>query len=116
MARPRWAAATSLTRLPPTGAPPTFGIPPFPAPRPSMPSVTDLLRQFAIFKDLDNNGFPVRSKAWRITNVKYPAQKVMFTCYRMGIAGGAHKKDGLTWCFADGHAALIYTSDVTPRL
>jgi prepilin-type N-terminal cleavage/methylation domain-containing protein len=81
-----------------------------------VPFLTSYYYSYPFYKELDGNGFPLRSRAWRTNNVKFPSQKVMFTCYRMGVAGGAHKKDALTWCFADGHAALVYTKEVTPRL
>jgi hypothetical protein len=50
-----------------------------------------------------------------ITQVKYPAQKLMFNCYANAVPGGTHYKDTHMWVFVDGHAAMVRYKEVTPR-
>src|SRR5438552_3153406 len=53
------------------------------------------------------------SRSWLITQVKYPAEKEMFTCFANDYKGGHHKPNTLAWCFVDGHARLVNYKEVT---
>jgi len=62
--------------------------------------------------DLTNGMVP---RQYKITQVKYPAQKMMFTCFARGVPGGNHIKETHAWVFVDGHAALIRYKEVVTR-
>jgi len=64
----------------------------------------------------DANGllFPHKGMQHLLTQVKYPAQKLLFTCYARGIAGGNHLPRTHAWVFVDGHAEIVRYSDVLP--
>jgi hypothetical protein len=65
----------------------------------------------------DANGLiiPFIPTQFLITQVKYPAEKMMFTCFAVGIPGGNHMKDTHAWVFVDGHAGIVRYKEVTTR-
>jgi prepilin-type N-terminal cleavage/methylation domain-containing protein len=81
-----------------------------------LPFPTSYYYPVHFYTDFNALSFPLAPKSLLITQVKYPAQKTLFTCYRMGNAGGAHKPDAMTWCFVDGHAGLVFVKEQTTRM
>jgi prepilin-type N-terminal cleavage/methylation domain-containing protein len=64
----------------------------------------------------DVNGLisPHTAKQWLITQVRFPTQKLMFTCYARGISGGNHLPQTHAWVFVDGHAQIVRFKEIFP--
>ena len=71
---------------------------------------------YAFYHDFPSPGNPgaLRQQSW--TQVKFPSQKAVFTCYARGIQGGAHSKNGLNLLFVDGHAKMVDWDDIQPTV
>jgi prepilin-type processing-associated H-X9-DG protein len=61
---------------------------------------------YAFYHNFNCSGNPGPLKQQLFTDVRYPSQKAVFTCYARGVQGGAHARDGVNLLFVDGHAAL----------
>lgn len=69
----------------------------------------------SFYVNLDSNNVPQGERAWKITQVKYPSEKILFTCFANDFPGGHHKRDTLSVAFVDGHAGLVRYDQITPR-
>ena len=70
------------------------------------------------YVDADANGLrypPWVPKQFLVTQVKYPAQKTLFTCFARGIPGGNHLRQTHAWVFVDGHAAIVRYKEMMAR-
>jgi prepilin-type N-terminal cleavage/methylation domain-containing protein len=72
----------------------------------------------AYFYDKADDGgviYPFIPTHFLISQVKYPAEKMIVTCFARGVPGGNHYRQTHSWLFVDGHAALIRYKEVTKR-
>jgi hypothetical protein len=69
------------------------------------------------YLETDANGLvsPRTPRQHLITQVRYPAQKVLFTCFARGVPGGNHLPESLAWVFVDGHADIVRYKQLMPR-
>ena len=69
------------------------------------------------YLEADVNGLtsPRVPRQFLITQVKYPAQKTLFTCFARGVPGGNHLPESLAWVYVDGHAAIARYKEILPR-
>jgi prepilin-type N-terminal cleavage/methylation domain-containing protein len=88
-----------------------FGYPPSAIPFPS-----SYYYPYHFYHDFDCNGNAGVTKQFLITQVRYPAEKMIFTCFANDYAGGHHKRNTVAWCFVDGHARLVRYDEITTRL
>jgi prepilin-type N-terminal cleavage/methylation domain-containing protein len=68
---------------------------------------------FYVNLDADNRWHGERS--WKITQVRHPSEKELFTCYANDFPGGHHKRNTLLWVFVDCHCELVRYDEVTAR-
>ncbi len=91
----------------------------FPEGIPAVPYPMSYYYVYAFYHDINavngqNPPGPLPPIQKFVRQVRYPARKVMMTCYAQGIQGGPHSNSGLPLLFADGHVAYTPSGEILP--